>query len=100
MRKPGIADLACSSPFKSYGTPRGELFPDLLVCQQLVKANLLHEMANSFLFFATVDATSETRKTLLSSSFRGEVAWYYSVRDKFSTETVFHHVRKNDVEKI
>jgi hypothetical protein len=85
------ADLSTTQRFESYEHPGVDYFPSLLAMPGLASAGLMHETANSFLFLATVDAGSETRRKLLGHQL-GEraVGWSYSLRRRLPVRIVFH----------
>jgi 2-polyprenyl-3-methyl-5-hydroxy-6-metoxy-1,4-benzoquinol methylase len=83
------ADVAVFQTASGYGVPRASTFPDLLAARTFAQAGLLADVANSFLFCASYDPHSTTRKKLLSHQEQGELAWHYSISRREPTRTVF-----------
>ena len=67
-----------------------ELFPNEIVLHEVAKAGLLKELANSFLFLASFDENSPTRKKLLARELeKNEIGWHYAANRRFPTVTTF-----------
>ena len=90
-RWPQLAsDVAATHPFRNYGLPRVQYFPDPLALRSLAGAGLLADFSNSFLFLATRDENSDTRRRLLRRSLElKEKAWHYSIQRRPIMRTVF-----------
>lgn len=97
------ADLACFHVFGDPLQPRSTLFSDYLAMQQLTRAGLFSEMANSFLWAISPDSDSKVFAQLTQSHHSGprearEVAWHASASRQRPVLTRFFMTPDEQVE--
>lgn len=92
------AELAVTEPYVDYlGHAPIKYFSDTLASDHLSRAGLLAEFSNSFLFVASTESASPTRRRVLSRYLgENELAWHYAHGRREPTQTVFFQDRRSD----